>query len=138
MSRLISIPCSSGRAPPSVDAYFERVAKLVPVESLCALLAIRSCLGGRPVLEIAIYLALIAATIVYLYKAGGHVGQKSLQIAISCVSFVIWSYAIGGPFFWNAVTATTGTQLDYPWLAGGLCVFWSLTAGLLIPSPSDP
>ena len=124
-----------------LEDYLERVAKYVPVEIVAAFVTIR---GLAPVhgteaawpagLEIAVFVALVAATAGYLIKFGGSVPRKRLQIVISMVSFVIWSYGIGGPFFWGTLEAVTSTHLVYQGFAGALVIVWSLAIGLHNPS----
>lgn len=125
---------------PKLEDYLERVAKYVPVEIIGAYMAIRGAFpahgteDGLPTaVEIAVYLACLALTPLYLIKLGGDVPGKATQIAIACVSFVVWTYAIGGPFFWGALEAASATRIVYPGLAGALVVLWSLAAGLVKP-----
>jgi hypothetical protein len=86
-------------------------------------------------LEIALFAGLVVLTPLYLSKVGGDVPRKALQIAIATLSFVVWTYAIGGPFFWGAVEKLTGTQIVYPAFAGAFAVIWSLAVGLVHPDP---
>lgn len=83
--------------------------------------------------ELAIYAALVALTPLYLLRVAGAVPKKAVQIAISTGSFIVWSYAIGGPFFWAALSAVAHTDVVIPALAGALVVLWSLAAGLFKP-----
>lgn len=153
MSRLVSTrriasaaALPSGSSPPGgggkpLEDYLERVAKYVPVEIIAAYMAIRGFLpahgadGAIPAwAEIAIYAALIGLTPLYLLRIAGDVPDRGRQIGIATVSFVVWSYAIGGPFFWKAVSSLAGdAEIVHMGLAGALLVIWSLAAGLVRP-----
>jgi hypothetical protein len=154
MSRLVGTLADDDRSAPRLEAagaegspiadYLERVAKYVPVEILGALLAIRGVLPahGTPdalpgVAEVALFVILVALTPIYLLRLGRDVPQKVRQVAIATVSFVIWSYTIGGPFFWDSIADLVHHQVVYPGLAAALVVIWSLAAGLFQPIASD-
>jgi hypothetical protein len=138
----------TGAEPP--EGYLERVAKYVPVEIVAAFMALRAVLpihgspGALPTgLELALYAGLLVLTPLYYLKFGGDVPEKPKQVAVTTVSFVVWSYAIGGPFFWGTLQDTIGHVIVYPALAAALLVMWSLVAGLVDPrtpppSPSPP
>jgi hypothetical protein len=151
MSRLVrprsstALGPNGGPPPPGGDRledYLERIAKYVPVEIIAAYMAIRGFLpehgkpGAVPAwVEVAIYASLIGLTPLYLLRVARGVPEKGRQIAIAMVSFIVWSYAIGGPFFWKTVEALTGAEVVYDGLAGALVVVWSLAAGLAKPVP---
>jgi hypothetical protein len=158
MPRLVAPlpPLVQGGPPPPqpgpITGALARIAKYVPVEIVGAFLAIRGVLPAQgeqsalpPWLEIAIYAALVVLTPLYLQKFGGDVSHKAEQIAIATISFAIWSYAIGGTFFWGAIA-----RLAYPaahplaldkvvWapLASALVVLWALAAGLFQPNKPE-
>jgi len=120
--------------------YLERTAKFVPVEIIAAFIALRTLVpahgsaGAIPTgAELAIYIALVVLTPLYFLKLGGDVPRKQLQVAITTVSFVVWSYAIGGPFFWLALEAFVGRSIVSSGLAAALLIIWSLFAGLVDP-----
>jgi hypothetical protein len=142
MTRLVSAKAVTSNAGQPLEDYLERVAKYVPVEIIAAYLAIRGFLpehgtdGAVPAwVEIAIYASLIVLTPLYLLRVARDVPDKRRQIAIAMVSFAVWSYAIGGPFFWAAVSSLASERFVYPGLAGALVVIWSLAAGLARPRP---
>jgi hypothetical protein len=149
MSRLIEIrehdaPAVSADSSNGMGEYFERVAKLVPVEIIAAYMVLRGFLpasgspGGIPaVVEIAGYIVLVALTPVYLRRLAGRIAGVGRQLAIATISFVVWSYAIGGPFFWSALERLTTTTIVFPGVAGLIAVLWSLSLGVLTqPDPS--
>jgi hypothetical protein len=148
MSRLVTskrgpgeeLPTAATTGSEAVQDYLERVAKYVPVEIIAAYMTIRGFVpahgasGALPAwAEIALYAALVALTPLYLLRVVGEAPRRATQIAISTVSFVVWSYAIGGPFFWGALSAVVHAEVVLPALAGALVVLWSLAAGLFKP-----
>jgi hypothetical protein len=123
-----------------VENYLERVARYVPVEIVVAFLAIRGSLPASgtanaipSTAEFVIYGALVVLTPLYLNKYGGAVPQKSLQLVVATASFVVWSYGIGGPFFFNALERATGMTVEYSGLSSAILVIWSLLIGLIEP-----
>lgn len=121
------------------EYYLERVAKYVPVEVIMVYLAIRSFApppgpsAWPPILEFVIYGALVVATCTYLLKVGGTVPQKTMQVIIGTVSFIVWTYGIGGPFFFAALGSRVGVQLEHSGFAGAVVAVWSLFVGAFKP-----
>lgn len=133
MSRLVA--AQTGEV--TLQDYVERVAKYVPVEIVLAYLTIQSIFQAAsdspaPVgIELAIYGALALATAPYLLRFGGNVPRKKQQALIGTLSFIVWSYGIGGTFFWAGLARILHTRVMYPSVAGSLVVVWSLAVGLL-------
>jgi hypothetical protein len=132
-----------GAASQQIEQFLEAVAKFVPVEIITIYMIVRgmSPFGqGLPAwVELVLYGALIVLTAVYLNAFGGVVPNKREQVAIGTVSFVIWTYGIGGSFFWDALSHVVGDQrIVYPSLAGILVLFWSLVTGLINPAATRP
>lgn len=124
-----------------LEDYLERVAKYVPIEIIAAFITIRGVVpaygspGALPAgVEVAIFAALVLFTPIYLIRFGGAVPNKRRQALIATVSFVVWSYGIGGPFFWAAVEHVVRGQVVYQGLAGAVVIIWSLAVGLMKPS----
>lgn len=153
MTRLVGMPVQrthentltqvSADTGDTLTGYATRVAKLVPVEIIAAFMAIRGFLPSQdsgdawaPEFEIVLFTMLVGLTSLYLLRVGGDVPRKGRQIAIATISFVIWSYAVGGPFFWNAVERLAHHRVVYPGFGGAILVLWSLAAGLLITTDS--
>jgi hypothetical protein len=123
-----------------LENYLERVAKFVPVEIIAAFIAIRGWTptsgtpqGWPPGLEAGIYFALVIATPIYFWKLGGGVPRKGLQCLISTISFIVWSYGIGGPFFWKAFGSLVSHQVEYQGFGAAVVVLWALALGLFKP-----
>ncbi len=148
MPRLIGSQASRGQLNSAsdeplkkrVEDYLERISKWVPAEIVAAFLTIRALVpvhgteAAWPVaLEISVYVALVILTPIYLWVFGGDVPRKHLQVAIATVSFVVWSYGVGGPFFFKALESATGARIEYPSLGGVIVILWTLAVGLKKP-----
>jgi hypothetical protein len=134
MSRLVATQPGTN----TLQEYLERVAKYVPVEIIGAYLALQSVFGGAapdrmPWVDFTFYGLLVIATVLYLLRYGGDIPHPARQAAIGTISFVVWTYGIGG-WFWNAV----GKTVLYPSISGGIVVVWSLAIGLFKPTDEGP
>jgi hypothetical protein len=134
MTRLIAAQSGNN----TLQEYFERVAKYVPVEIIGAYLALQSIFNGAsPVApawtEFVLYGLLVVATAPYLLRYGGDVPRPGQQAVIGTISFVVWTYGINGWFFWHALQDKVGTIM-YPSISGGIVVAWSLVIGLVKPT----
>jgi hypothetical protein len=135
-------PRAAGAAGQQVDQFLEAIAKFVPVEILTVYMLIRglspSSEGLPGSLELGVYAILIVLTAVYLNMFGGTVPNKRAQVVIGTISFVIWTYGIGGSFFWPALELLVRAKIVYPSLAGILVLLWSLVTGLINPGATPP
>jgi hypothetical protein len=110
------------------DGYLSKLAKYIPAEITAAFLAIDSIL--KSVITLAqvwywlIFVVLIACTPVYLYAAALMEKKKpdKPQLIISPLAFIIWVFALGGPFVFLA---------GYQQAVGGVFL---ILATLLIPA----
>jgi len=91
---------AGAKAPPPEDKYNERLLKYIPAEAITLYLTLMALLSTQADLPWwlgwAVFVVGIAATWYYLrflldVKGG-------VQLTISCVAFVIWVFALGGPF----------------------------------------
>ncbi len=88
--------------PATKDVYFDRLLKYIPAEVVACyifVLGIIEKLGGaqeKSIFHWVIFLVFCLITFFYLRKIL-HVG-KIQQLAISVVAFVVWVFALGGPF----------------------------------------
>lgn len=121
----------------TLQDYMERVAKYVPVEIILAYLTIQSIFAAAtdspaPIAaELALYAVLVVAVAPYLLRFGGDVPHKKQQALIATLSFIVWTYGIGGTFFWTGLGTVLHTRVMYPSIAGSLVVVWSLAVGLV-------
>ena len=53
------------------------------------------------------------------------------QIAISTFSFIVWVFALGGPFQYFEAVSTR------PYLGGVVLIVWTLVAGLIAPPEAE-
>jgi hypothetical protein len=135
-------PHAAGAAGQRVDQFLEAIAKFVPVEIITVYMLIRglspSSEGLPASLELVVYAVLIVLTAVYLNMFGGAVPNKRAQVLIGTISFVVWTYGIGGSIFWPAVERLTCTKIVYPSLGGIVVLLWSLVTGLINPGAKPP
>lgn len=103
MQRTIIMPPAPGAestAPP--DDYLGRLVKYVPAEVIAAFLAIdgvaKSLTGDTVQFAISsvAYVVLAVGTYPHLRYVAGVI--KARQIMISVLAFLVWGFAIGGPF----------------------------------------
>src|ERR1051326_56325 len=128
MTRLISYrsalavdgvtPRAAGSASQSLDDFLEAIAKLVPVEIIAVYMLVKGLSpsgdGLPPAFEIALYAGVGGVNVAYPNQLGGTVPNKRAQVMIGTISFVVWSYAIGGTFFWPALEHLVNAKLVYP------------------------
>jgi hypothetical protein len=151
MTRMIAprIVGASSALPERKDGigeYLERIAKLVPVEIIAAYMAVRGFVpeSGElsripPWVEIAAYAVFVLLTPAYLGRFAGPMVRGGLQLVLATISFVVWSYAIGGPFFWSALERVTGAEIINSDVAGIVAIIWSLCLVVLAPKrPAVP
>jgi hypothetical protein len=80
-----------------VDNYIERLFKYIPSEIVALYLAILPYLkNATQSTEYLIAILLTAATFLYLLLV--QKVKKPLQLLLSCTCFVLWVFALGGPF----------------------------------------
>jgi hypothetical protein len=121
-----------------LEDYLVRIARYVPVEIVLAYLTIQSIFQAATganaaprVVEFVFYALLVIATAPYLIRFGGAVPHKMRQAIIGTISFVVWTYGIGGTFFWGALEQTLHTRVLYPSIAGATVVLWSVATGFI-------
>lgn len=92
-----------GIAPaPGGDDYKDKLLKLIPAEVVALYLTLDGVISSAAkgsTLETALWVAFgvgLAGTPLYLTRVAGV--SNALQLAISTVSFVVWIFALGGPF----------------------------------------
>lgn len=142
MPRLV--PLSTGPQPSADSSYLERVAKYIPGEVVAAFKACYTIILMRPEDEPArvyvgwfVFLFLLVGTPLYLYvmnRQSSHplTGRPlMIQLLIATLSFVVWCYALGGPFaLVNQPTVLGGYQ---EWIGGILLILYTFAVGLYKP-----
>ncbi|MEO0768570.1 MAG: hypothetical protein AAFY72_03920 [Cyanobacteria bacterium J06649_4] len=82
-----------------VDSYFERLIKLSPIETIMAFVVVdnlikSSALGSSVVLWV-VFILLTVLTPLFLRRQGA---RSTQQLLLSTMVFVVWVFALGGPF----------------------------------------
>jgi hypothetical protein len=105
--RIITEVLHAGGAAARPDAYFDRLLKYIPGEVVAAWVAvsnvIKSGSKGDPKADLILWIAFVVG----LFVTGIWVWQQTkvpalptarLQIVVSLAAFVVWVFALGGPF----------------------------------------
>ncbi len=133
MSRRIVTTQFQAATSAQVDTYFDRVVKYIPADIVSAWVAVTGLIGGRTdipvdaILWTAFVLGIII-TAAWMWRQTSEPGKKLAvtQISISTVAFVIWVFALGGPF------ANLGFYK--PVYGSLLLILYTLIIGIIIPS----
>jgi hypothetical protein len=134
MSRRIvtTAPQAAGAGGETIDGYLDRVIKYIPADIVAGWLfldgLIRSGEDERTALLWIVFLVLIPITAVWTYQRTQEPGKPPAwtQTVIATASFVVWIFAIGGPF-------ATGDWYDSIYGAI-LIVLYTLAIGAVTPS----
>jgi hypothetical protein len=86
--------------PPRPDDYATRLLKYIPAEVITLYLTLtsllRSSVDASPILDWVIFAIGTVATPLYLWRL--QKVHRILQLAISTGAFIVWAFALGGPF----------------------------------------
>jgi hypothetical protein len=123
---------STGGSQEEVDTYFDRIVKYIPVDIVGAwitttgLIASANDVPKAKVLWIAFSVGLLlTAAWTYKQTADPNKPTATTQIAVSVCSFLVWVFALGGPFVYLAF---------YRPIYGSLTIIvYSLAVGLITP-----
>jgi hypothetical protein len=122
----------------------ERVAKYIPGEIVAGYLALSEVVKmvsrqdtRRVAAAWVLFLVGLGVTPVYLYVAGKPANRREMiQIGISTIAFVLWAYALGGPFEMGPPSPVHG---PYAGWIGALAVgIFTWVAGLFRPWLKGP
>ena len=82
------------------DSYTDRLTKYIPAEVVALYLTIDALVRSSPHFPVALYWAVFLFCLfgTYLYLWRIEKVRKKLQLHISGSAFVVWVFAIGGPF----------------------------------------
>jgi hypothetical protein len=100
---------------PTADDYWSRLLKYIPIEVIGAYLAATGAVSAvsshrtREVILWVIFVVALVMTPIYLRNLAGIVRSK--QLVISAGAFVVWAFALGGPFAasWNGYELWMGS-----------------------------
>jgi len=117
-----------------IDGYTDRVVKYIPADVVGAWVAITALIQGNqsasPAVLWVMFVVMVAITAAWTMQQTKLAGQPpaAMQIAISTGSFVVWVFALGGPF----------TKLGWyqPLYGSLLLITYMLVVALIVPSQS--
>jgi hypothetical protein len=144
MNRLIVPRRAPGPARLSVQAAFDdtitRLVKYIPAEVISGYTLLSGIVSGvaptnSPLKSLAgwaVFVVFTGLTPLYLWKVGQPSGAQWWQLPISTVSFVLWAYALGGPF---ATVKIFGFEYE-SWFAAVLAGSFSWAVAL-VWTPTD-
>ena len=141
--RVITSTPQSTKTGESVDSFAARVVKYIPADVVAAWITVSSLIKPAstsstaaqtdyPVLFV-IFGVFVVLTALWTWRTTNHQNMPvaKTQIAISTVSFIVWVFALGGPFqYFEAVSAR-------PYLGGVVLIIWTLVAGLIAPPEAE-
>ncbi len=95
----------SGGTPPPVDTYFDKLIKYIPADLIAAWTAVTGLIAGatkepQAILLWGAFIVGIILTAAWTWRQTT-VPQKPpaiTQIIISALAFIVWVFALGGPF----------------------------------------
>ena len=102
MARTIITAAAERAGADPVDGYKERLLKYIPAEVITLYMALSGTVGaatGASTQAIAQWVVLGAALLATpLYQARILKVTKQVQLLIATGAFIVWSFALGGPF----------------------------------------
>jgi|ERR1019366_242591 hypothetical protein len=125
---------AAGPGAQDVDKYTDRIIKLVPSEVVAAWVAVNSLIaaaqgpkqpGTRILTFLFVVFAVLAAAYTWRNTEEKFAPKAYLQTTVSTIAFVVWAYAVGGPFpAWIP-------GLYNPLFGGILLIVFTLSSGLV-------
>jgi len=143
MGRLVTAGAPRGRATgvsqTGDNNYTERVVKYIPGEIVAGYVGLSGVLTAVPHEDPrrvgASWLLFVVALIVtpiYLFTTGKPATRRErLQLAIPTVAFILWAYALGGPFQLSSPLPVIGPYAS--WLGALAVGLFTWIAGLFKP-----
>lgn len=131
--RIITTQYQTGASKAQVDTYFDKVIKYIPADIVGAWVAVTGLINSSSDVStsLLLWIAFLVGTILTTFwtlKQTSVPEKRSAftQAAISTGSFIVWVFALGGPF---------ATLSFYRPLYGSLLlIFYTLVVGLINPS----
>jgi hypothetical protein len=117
---------------PNADTYFDRVLAYIPADIVAVWAFISETVASATAgpTGIVLWIVFVIATIlagVWTWRQTSEPGKgvAVTQIAIATIAFVVWVFAIGGPF----------KQLAWyqPWIGTTALALYTLIAGAIVP-----
>jgi hypothetical protein len=132
--RIVSGQLQSGEKNPPNDEYFDRIRKYIPTEVVSFWLAVSGMIqsAGEGIPKIT--LLWVFFTISLLFTFGWTIRRTTepkkriarTQISISCVSFMVWVFATGGPL-------AASLPFYQPLYGSLLLITYTAAVGFIIP-----
>jgi hypothetical protein len=131
--RIVTTQLHAAGVTPTVDNYFEKLLKNIPADIVAAWMLVSSLIAsatGVPssmILWIAFGVGVVL-TALWTWKQTSIPGKKTAvtQICIATVAFIVWVFALGGPF---------ASMAFYRPLYGSLLlILYTLVVALINPS----
>ncbi|MEE9339461.1 MAG: hypothetical protein V3U87_15410 [Methylococcaceae bacterium] len=130
-SSVSEVELTSGQKS-STEGYAERTAKYIPSEIIATYISLINIVKSvDPTDELripvawGIFIICLVTTPVYLKLLSENKNTVKIHLVISTIAFIIWGYALGGPFELSGY--------HKPWLGAILLGLFTLLAGLIIP-----
>lgn len=132
MSRRIVSSQLQSSSTQKLDTYFDRVVKYIPADVISAWLAVTGLISGREdipvtlILWIALLCGLVLTAVWTLQQTEQSRHKSAItQTLISTGAFIVWVFALGGPF--------AALAFYKPVYGSLLLIFYTLLVGLIIP-----
>jgi len=132
MRRIVSVERQAVGGGVSIDSYFDRIIKYIPADVVCAWVAVTGLIAGsnevpKTTLLWVMFVVLAVITMAWTLKQTAAPGRPPAvtQVALATGSFVVWVFALGGPF------ATLGFYR--PLYGSLLLIVYTLAVGLVVP-----
>jgi hypothetical protein len=128
--RIVSEQFMAAGAGATVDGYFDRVIKYIPSDVVGAWVAVTGIIPAGQGAGSILWIAFVSGTMItalWVWRQTEAPGRPTAltQIGVATVAFVVWVFALGGPF---------ATLLWYaPYLGSLALIAYTLVVGLIVP-----
>lgn len=111
--------------------YRDRLLKLIPSEIVAAYMVLSGIIPLDSAKWGTLIVSIILLVLVPFYLKRIQNVQRTSQLTVTTISFVVWVYSLGGPFeVWG---------LYKPWIGSVILVLWTLIMPLVVnPQPQPP
>lgn len=120
----------AGAPAPRIDGYFDRVIKYIPADVVGAWVAVTGIIGTSQKSTNILWIAFVFGTLftaLWTWKQTAMAGQSPAitQILVATIAFVVWAFALGGPF--------AGLAWYEPAHGSLALIGYTLLVGLVVP-----